>query len=165
MQFDSVLRAVQRVLCALCAKKTSAQFFSLYTQHGSLTVSPDQGFSNHTASKTLGWRAVCWALGYSASAIQYRKPSLPLMRGTGGPPLKRVLNFTLHHDLHEKEPKLQKATMMSMKVHVSSLHAPIYRNFYLCVGNKINSNISMSSNPWKSTGLPVHRGRRNYRAN
>ena len=50
---------------------------------------------------------------------------------------KRVL-FTLHHDLQEKEPKLQKATMMStsMKVHVSSLHAPIYRNFYkdLCVG-------------------------------
>ena len=55
----------------------------------------------------------------------------PLKMGTV--PLMRVL-FTLHHDLQEKEPKLQKATMMSMKVHVSSLHAPIYRNFYLCIG-------------------------------
>ena len=52
-----------------------------------------------------------------------------------GAPLKRDL-FTLHHDLQKKEPKLQKATMMSMKVHVSSLHAPIYRNFYLCIGKK-----------------------------
>ena len=50
----------------------------------------------------------------------------------GDYPLKRVL-FTLHHDLQEKkEPKLQKATI----VHVSSLHAPIYRNFYLCIGKK-----------------------------
>ena len=32
----------------------------------------------------------------------------------------------------------KKATMVSMKVHVSSLHAPIYRNFYLCIG-KINA--------------------------
>ena len=48
----------------------------------------------------------------------------------GTVPLKRVL-FTLQHDLQEKEPKLQKATMNSMKVHVSSLHAPIYRNLAL----------------------------------
>ena len=51
---------------------------------------------------------------------QYGKPAhegdspsrggFPLKRGTV--PLKRVL-FTLHHDLQKKEPKLQKATMMS----------------------------------------------------
>ena len=65
-------------------------------------------------------------------------------------PLKRIL-FTLHHDLQKKEPKLQKGTMMSMKVHVPSLHAPIYRNLCLCaLENKINSNILMSSDPCKS---------------
>ena len=55
-----------------------------------------------------------------------------------------------------------------MKVHVSSLHAPIYIEISICaLENKINSNISMSSNPWKSVHqrvCPVHR-RRNYRAN
>ena len=61
------------------------------------------------------------------------KRGTPPQKGDRGPPLKSVL-FTLHHDLQEKEPKLQKVTMMSMKVHVSSLHAPIYRNFYLCIG-------------------------------
>ena len=52
----------------------------------------------------------------------------------GTVPLKRVL-FTLQHDLQEKEPKLQKATMIqaySMKVQLTMcllyLHAPIYRN-------------------------------------
>ena len=84
------------------------------------------------------------------------------MRGTGGPFNFKSVLFTLHHDLQEKEPKLQNATMMSMKVHVSSLHAPIYRNFCLCVGKKPNSNISMLSDPWnwksvRPTGLPVHR--------
>ena len=53
------------------------------------------------------------------------------MRGAGAP-LMRV-HFTLHHDLQVKEPFLQKTTMMSMKVHVSSLLPPIYRNFYPCV--------------------------------
>ena len=72
----------------------------------------------------------------------------PSKGGPGaGAPLKRVL-FTLHHDLQDKEPKLQKATMMSMKVHVSSLHAPIYIEISICaLENKINSNISMSSDP------------------
>ena len=37
--------------------------------------------------------------------------------------------------------------MFKMKVHVSSLHAPIYRNFYLCIGKKMNLNISMLSDP------------------
>ena len=59
-------------------------------------------------------------------------------------------SFHFASGLQEKEPKLQKATMMSMKVHVSSLHAPIYRNFYLCVGKKKGSNTSMSSDLWKS---------------
>ena len=58
----------------------------------------------------------CSGLGHHVSTGKL------LMRGAGAP-LKRVL-FTLHHDLQEKEPKLQKATMMSMsmimKVHVSS---------------------------------------------
>ena len=45
-------------------------------------------------------------------------------------------SFHFASQLQEKEPKLQKATMMSMKVHVSSLHAPIYKNCYLCVGKK-----------------------------
>ena len=39
VQFDSVLRAVQRVLCARCAKKQARVFFFCpYTQHGSLTT-------------------------------------------------------------------------------------------------------------------------------
>ena len=84
-----------------------------------------------------------------------------------GPPLKSVL-FTLHHNLiQEKEPKLQKATMMSMKVHVSSLHAPIYWNFYLCVGkwNKFKHfDVERPLKVCAPMGLPVHR-RRNYRAN
>ena len=53
------------------------------------------------------------------------------MRGAGAS-LMRV-RFTLHHDLQVKDPFLQKTTMMSMKVHVSSLLPPIYRNFYPCV--------------------------------
>ena len=36
-----------------------------------------------------------------------------------------------------KNQNCKQATMMSMKVHVFSLHAPIYRHFYPCVG-KIN---------------------------
>ena len=51
----------------------------------------------------------------------------------GGPILKRGARVTLHHDLQVKEPFSQKTTMMSMKVHVSSLLPPIYRNFYLSV--------------------------------
>ena len=67
-------------------------------------------------------------INYHYQSCQYGKPAHeghPPPPSIGGP--KRVgLLFTLHHDLHEKEPKLQKATMMSMKVHVSSVHAPIY---------------------------------------
>ena len=47
-----------------------------------------------------------------------------------------------------------------MKVHVSSLHAPIYRNFYLCVG-KINEfehfDVERPVKVCARTGLPVHR--------
>ena len=60
--------------------------------------------------------------------------TVPLMREAGGPPQEGSFHFASR--LQEKEPKLQKATKMSMKAHVSSLHAPIYRNFYLCVEKK-----------------------------
>ena len=87
------------------------------------------------------------------------------MRGAGAP-LMRV-RFTLHHDLQVKEPFLQKTTMMSMKVHVSSLLPPIYRNFYPCVEKiKIFKDFDVAP-PVKlcaPAGLPARR-RRNYRAN
>ena len=42
--------------------------------------------------------------------------------------------------LQKKEPKSSWATLMFMNVHdtcMSTLHAPIYRNFYMCVPTKI----------------------------
>ena len=68
------------------------------------------------------------------------------MRGTA--PQEGSFHFASR--FKEKEPKLQKATKMSMKVHVSSLHAPIYRNFYLCVG------IFFLSNQGAITDLESH---------
>ena len=61
----------------------------------------------------------------------------PLKRGTvphmRGPPRGF---FSLCITIYRRKNQIQKATMMSMKVHLSSLHAPIYRNFYMCVGKK-----------------------------
>ena len=76
------------------------------------------------------------------------------MRGAGGPPQEGSFHFASR--LQEKEPKLQKVTMMSMKVHVSSLHAPIYRNFYLCVGKKKFKHFDVER-PVKVCALTVHR--------
>ena len=55
----------------------------------------------------------------------------PPHEGGVHPPLEASFHFASR--LQKKEPKSWQATMMLMKVHVSSLHAPIYRNFYLCV--------------------------------
>ena len=72
------------------------------------------------------------------------------MRGTPPSRLKRVL-FTLHHDLQEKEPKLQKVTMMSEGSCVLSPCMHQFIEISICaLENKINSNISMSRDPWKS---------------
>ena len=61
--------------------------------------------------------------------LPFKRGTVPLVSGAGGPPQEGSFHFASR--LQEKEPKLQKTTMMSMKVHVSSLHAPIYKNFYL----------------------------------
>ena len=55
----------------------------------------------------------------------------PLMRGTCHVPPSRGL-FSLCIMITGKRTKIALSDkMMPMKVHVSSLHAPIYRNFYL----------------------------------
>ena len=61
----------------------------------------------------------------------------PPQKGDCTVPLKRV-HFTLHHDYRKKNQNCKKRwwCLWFMKVHVSSLHAPTYRNFYLCVGEK-----------------------------
>ena len=92
----------------------------------------------------------------------------PLMRAST--PLKKDL-FTLHHDYRKKNQNCIKR-QWCMKVHVSSLHAPIYRNFYLCVRNFFLSSkhfdverpvISFES-LCANGSVPVHR-RRNSSAN
>ena len=81
----------------------------------------------------------------SSSSDQHGKPAhegeVPFKRGTGSPPHEGSFHFVSW--LQENKPKLQKATMMStivyeLKAPMSFFHesmfAPIYRNFYLCVG-------------------------------
>ena len=75
---------------------------------------------------------VTWAVQYPYQYREYGKPAhegdspskgglSPSWGGGGG-------SFHVASRLQENEPKLQKATMsmMSMKVHVSFIHAPIY---------------------------------------
>ena len=107
------------------------------------------------------------------------QPGLPLKRRTA-PLVRRVCHppqvkfarpfFTLHHAswLQKKDPKSSKA--MSNVIYegsLSSLHAPIYRNFYMCVRKKKVKHFDVER-PVKFCALkqvcPMHR-RRNYSAN
>ena len=68
-----------------------------------------------------------------------------LMRGT---PPQEGDSFHLHHDkFTEERTKIAKSDNDVYEGSCVLLHAPIYRHFYLCVGEKKNSNTSMSSVP------------------
>ena len=64
------------------------------------------------------------------------------MRQSPRPPLEAF--FTLHHDYRKKNQNRLSDNDAYEPSYISTLHAPIYRNFYMYVREKKSSHTSMS---------------------